>query len=63
MDHNVGDLVRLRSGGPTMTVASLEERRVLCIWFSTDNEVATGLFPPGVLKNLTSSQPIAEAAE
>jgi len=43
MKFSIGDLVRLRSGGPTMTVASLRVRAegssdelvsVLCTWFN-----------------------------
>lgn len=29
----VGDVVRLKSGGPKMTVTKIEEERVHCDWF------------------------------
>jgi uncharacterized protein YodC (DUF2158 family) len=32
-DYKKGDLVRLRSGGPTMTVASSGQNGVHCTWF------------------------------
>ena len=39
-----GDVVKLKSGGPLMTVQELEEdRRYFCIWF-LDNKRETGSF-------------------
>lgn len=35
-----GDVVRLKSGGPAMTVSSLESgNRVFCIWFSRSDSI------------------------
>lgn len=36
---NVGDVVMLNSGGPKMTISSIESDRVWCIWFITSNVV------------------------
>ncbi|WP_234733440.1 DUF2158 domain-containing protein [Tellurirhabdus bombi] len=44
-----GDIVQIRSGGPAMTVISLEVEGLKCIWFSTANELQTALFPEFVL--------------
>lgn len=42
----VGDVVRLKSGGPSMTVEylDLETQSVGCVWFH-DQEKKTGSFP------------------
>tara|TARA_B100000315_G_scaffold236682_1_gene252732 strand:- start:3703 stop:3876 length:174 start_codon:yes stop_codon:yes gene_type:complete len=48
----VGDTVRLKSGGPLMTVEHIDETEgiasVLCSWFVED-EKKTSLFPPETL--------------
>ena len=33
MDLKIGDVVELKSGGPAMTVESIENNRVWCAWF------------------------------
>jgi uncharacterized protein YodC (DUF2158 family) len=35
-DFNVGDVVRLKSGGPNMTVDNASGSRIICIWFESD---------------------------
>lgn len=42
-DFTVGDVVRLKSGGPTMTVSSDDRSKGLlhCIWFNQANGVHT----------------------
>jgi uncharacterized protein YodC (DUF2158 family) len=32
-DFNVGDVVRLKSGGPDMTVDNASSSRIICNWF------------------------------
>lgn len=34
MDFKIGDVVRLKSGGPAMTVDSVENHTLTCVWFS-----------------------------
>ena len=41
----VGDTVRLKSGGPLMTVSSLlESNEIMCTWFNGD-ELKSAAFP------------------
>jgi uncharacterized protein YodC (DUF2158 family) len=41
----IGDTVRLKSGGPLMTVSELlDNARVICTWFD-NNELKTATFP------------------
>lgn len=48
---NKGDVVRLRSGGPPMTVTSVGEAHmsstmsVWCVWFDEKGEQKSGTFP------------------
>ena len=51
---NVGDTVRLKSGGPRMTVESLEQfdgmDTVSCVWFDEKNEVQRQTFPADIVE-------------
>jgi len=38
---DIGDIVRLKSGGPDMTVSKINEDGFTCIWF---NKLETGSF-------------------
>ena len=40
-----GDLVRLRSGGPLMTVQKVEGDQVTCYWSTDEGNVLSGSFP------------------
>jgi len=49
----IGDVVRLKSGGPKMTVAKPEDEQgqVKCVWFVGDyGKLYFDYFLPGVLK-------------
>lgn len=48
----IGDLVRLKSGGPIMTinyVKDYEENECICIWFNDKKEVLSRSFNPTTL--------------
>jgi uncharacterized protein YodC (DUF2158 family) len=45
-----GDLVRLRSGGPAMTVDSIKGRQVDCFWTGEDGQPNAESFPIDVLQ-------------
>ena len=57
MTLQVGEVVRLKSGGPAMTVvatgARAEPGLVECAWFDRDNTHATASFPPRALERVT----------
>jgi uncharacterized protein YodC (DUF2158 family) len=42
----VGDVVRLKSGGPKMTVNLVEDDVVSCVWFVDTEELLHGDFDP-----------------
>ena len=53
----VGDVVQLNSGGPKMTVDTVDlvevgEDKVSCTWFDGCGRVKRELFPPACLKPL-----------
>jgi uncharacterized protein YodC (DUF2158 family) len=37
MELKVGDLVKLKSGGPVMTVVDVDEDEVTCVWFPSND--------------------------
>ena len=51
----VGDVVRLKSGGPAMTVTSIEHgegeagHAVFCIWFNAKGNEKSGHYPVAAL--------------
>lgn len=49
-----GDLVKLKSGGPKMTVAgrSAHGSGLICEWFDEDNEPQSRVYDPEVLEKL-----------
>lgn len=50
----VGTAVRLKSGGPKMTVVSPPDHdvagQILCSWFASDNKRMADYFPPNALE-------------
>ena len=70
MPFQVGDVVKLRSGGPKMTVAAVKSDRAICVWFNQRDqyhEEKTGEFLVPTLERLTANpqapQPPVEQAE
>jgi uncharacterized protein YodC (DUF2158 family) len=45
-----GNLVRLRSGGPLMTVVRIEGDQANCVWTDWDGQFESGSFPIDVLQ-------------
>ena len=46
-----GDLVRLRSGGPMMTISAIDGGQVLCVW-NENGQTNDATFPAEVLQKL-----------
>jgi uncharacterized protein YodC (DUF2158 family) len=46
----IGNLVRLRSGGPLMTVKGIEGDQVDCFWTDVNGQINADSFPVGVLQ-------------
>jgi uncharacterized protein YodC (DUF2158 family) len=65
MNLQVGEVVRLKSGGPAMTVVATGARAepgvVECAWFDRDNACATASFPPRALERVSLEQSGAHA--
>lgn len=57
----VGDTVRLKSGGPVMTVArivpnpKIQGESIICIWFNKQEERQDGAFSADTLKHAKAS--------
>jgi uncharacterized protein YodC (DUF2158 family) len=50
MQFNPGDVVRLKSGGPKMTIDSKDGEDYFCIWFDSKNEQKQNSFSGPVLE-------------
>ena len=49
MDLQIGDVVKLKSGGPWMTVYKIEGDEISCVWFPNDNDAVSRSFNKNVL--------------
>lgn len=45
----VGDTVKLNSGGPSMTVLTIDDNKAECLWFTSDYQLQTATFPLDVI--------------
>jgi len=54
MNFQKGDIVTLKSGGPTMTIENVQEfvtgTVVICTWFDKDNKYCSQQFSPEVIE-------------
>jgi uncharacterized protein YodC (DUF2158 family) len=56
MDFKVGELVRLKSGGPLMVVATVDEETICCTWRDQgDRQVQRETFSAVVLEKVRGS--------
>ncbi|WP_165576243.1 YodC family protein [Aeromonas bestiarum] len=55
----VGDVVKLNSGGPSMTVLTIDEKEAKCLWFTSDYQLQSATFPLDVIDLVKKEIPYA----
>lgn len=58
-----GDLVRLRSGGPLMTVESVQGDHVICSWSTGYGDLRSGSFPVAMITTPVTPPPPNDALQ
>lgn len=53
----IGDIVRLKSGGPKMTIAAIDEEEVSCTWFDRNGRNQMNDFPMATIEIFIASPP------
>ena len=43
-EHEIGDTVRLKSGGPLMTIEEVDDEVIICRWFNIENNLQNAQF-------------------
>jgi uncharacterized protein YodC (DUF2158 family) len=59
-DFNVGDIVKLKSGGPNMTVDNASSSRIICNWFE-GLILHTAEFDQGAIEKVTKDPDLSPA--
>ncbi|MBM7067767.1 DUF2158 domain-containing protein [Actibacterium sp. 188UL27-1] len=59
----LGDLVSLRSGGPSMTVVASDGASRKCCWFSSEGRFHTYDFPAAALKGAKDARLVVNVVE
>lgn len=60
-DFNVGDVVKLKSGGPNMTVDGCGGSRITCVWFDDGGAYRIQFFDQGALEKVTKDPDLSPA--
>ncbi|MFQ2217623.1 YodC family protein [Aeromonas enteropelogenes] len=53
----VGDVVKLHSGGPSMTILNVDEASAECLWFTSDYLLQRASFPLSVIEPIKKEIP------
>jgi uncharacterized protein YodC (DUF2158 family) len=59
-DFNVGDIVKLKSGGPNMTVDNASSHRITCVWFEGEQYHMRN-FDQGAIEKVTKDPDLSPA--
>jgi uncharacterized protein YodC (DUF2158 family) len=60
-DFNVGDIVKLKSGGPNMTIEGCSGSRYICVWFDVNNVPHREDFDQGAIEKVTKDPDLSPA--
>ena len=52
MSFQIGDVVKLKSGGPNMTVSTIKQEEIWCAWFDNNQEPKKAFFKPNMLEKV-----------
>lgn len=59
--YKAGDIVKLKSGGPSMTVDKINNNKVSCVWFK-DERLKTAVFRKDTLELVEGAKkPVAKS--
>jgi uncharacterized protein YodC (DUF2158 family) len=60
-DFNCGDTVKLKSGGPNMTVDNASSSRITCVWFDEAKTYHMRTFDQGAIEKVPAEKTEAAA--
>lgn len=53
----IGDIVRLKSGGPKMTITQMDETTISCAWFDRNGRDQKNTFPAETVERFVARPP------
>lgn len=56
----IGDIVRLKSGGPKMTVTAVEDEQVSCTWFDRNGKPHSGAYIAATVEAFVARPPMQD---
>ncbi|EID0030069.1 DUF2158 domain-containing protein [Vibrio alginolyticus] len=58
MSFNEGDVVKLKSGGPDMTIVEIDSEGCFCQWFDDKGQMMSNVFKPVILEKVERNRPM-----